>query len=196
MPAHAQPTRPPDRRDPDELRGRELAALATSSRPRSSSASARRTSAGSREPGGTSSSICPRASSGGPATSRCSGARSCSRPTSSRGSSTPRKSRPPLPPGIRRGRRKGGAKCGAVTSRRERSGIDRRRRTRAEKTGLQPTEVGWSPTVHSFKWPRWDLNPHALRRSILSRVRLPFRHLAGAFQHRRRRRAEQGGSAA
>lgn len=33
-------------------------------------------------------------------------------------------------------------------------------------------------SVQLFMWPRWDSNPHRLPRSILSRVRLPFRHLA------------------
>ncbi len=36
-----------------------------------------------------------------------------------------------------------------------------------------------SSTEHAYQWPRWDSNPHAFGRSILSRVRLPFRHLAG-----------------
>lgn len=33
-------------------------------------------------------------------------------------------------------------------------------------------------TKECDQWPRWDSNPHVFLRSILSRVRLPFRHLA------------------
>ncbi len=29
-----------------------------------------------------------------------------------------------------------------------------------------------------MEWPRWESNPHGFPRPILSRVRLPFRHLA------------------
>jgi hypothetical protein len=49
-------------------------------------------------------------------------------------------------------------------------------------SGVLSGSVGFCPIksiiVRSNDWPRWDLNPHVLLRSILSRVRLPFRHLA------------------
>jgi integrase len=80
---------------------------------------------------------------------------------------------------------RGGAESGAVVVQRAvQSGaaVSGRETTRTpeplEIRGSRRPRQLLTDTVRVFMWPRWDLNPHALRRSILSRVRLPFRHLA------------------